>query len=204
MESPAISRFSKLNKDMLIQLLETLSYRYTFSYDSSVFKIYICESSISTLLFSIEISILEEFTRFRALIDLLSGEVKKEILKGEDPNAHYAPHFLEMEDGEWIAGLRVCEIDYNRVHLGLRLNTENKITALEIFEGDDKKGSFILSLPIEKCNISNLREILEKMLIEHKKKDEEWKKIRAERMSQNPPIPPTFARSDHVHHISSI
>lgn len=178
-----VSRFRDLNKDILINILETLSYKYVFSYDSSKFKISIQESSTTSLLFSVNIDSLTEFTRLEAFINLLSGKVERKILEEKDPNVSYYPDFSELKNGEWIAGICISEIDYDKVYLGLKINAENKVRSLEIYVRGIEEGVFNLSLPVEKCNIPNLKGTLERILTEEKRKDEEWKKKKSERNS---------------------
>ncbi len=169
MEAPYVSRFSKLNKDMLIQLLETLAPTYVFSYEHPFFYVSFRESSTKIPVFSVNISSLIEINRFREIINILSGTADFSILKKREGYNAPSSDYCEYENG-WFTGVDICSPDYG-VHYYLGILCLNEIHSLEIFEGEvterefSRKGpTFNLSLPFERCDIVNLEETLIEIL----------------------------------------
>lgn len=181
MEDPSISRFSKLSKDMLITLLETLAPIYIFSYDYPFLNVSLLESSSSLPVFSINVKGLYDFERFENLVYILSGKADFSILKKTENKLLYQ----EYENG-WFAGVTIyssnCSDPYYDVvqyHLGILCLDED--ISLEIFEDEAvenesseisrKEPTFNLSLPFVRCDIGNLEETLFEILGDLEERD---------------------------------
>lgn len=168
-----VSRFHSLTKDTLVNLLETLAPKFTFEYADQL-NIYLRESSASLLIFSVQVDELEEFDRFSAIIDVLSGKVDQDALKRGDKNVKHAPYYLE-ENENWSATVRIFSPDYG-VHYGLGVSYQKSIFYFLICElsGDDME-SYKLNLPFSRCDLPSLISVLKKILVELKLKEEKRK-----------------------------
>lgn len=172
-----VSRFHSLPKDMLINLLETLSPTFTFEYKNDNLIVYLKESSAKFKIFSVSIYAFDQFTRLALLVDIISSGVDfktphtglaasfYQALKEGDSFSRRRGYFYEEEEDYWMAGVHTSVSDN---HLGIcYLGQELHLYVRRMMSTSDR-AEFLI--PLDRCDRQSLVKSLNEMSAEFKKR----------------------------------